>query len=996
MAMVVVLGLAGNASAELLAHWRMDDGAGTAALDSTGNGFDGTLNGDAAWAVGQLGGALTVDGSGDYVNCGLMDIDTTVTGGVSACAWIYKPAGGDMKMCGNNQGTNTAGGGFKCAIYNDRMEMDLQDAGGRTLNRDTDGPAVPGDTWVHLAWVYDDEANVFNEYHNGVLADSSTETQSVGVSTSEFRIGSDTPGLGHYFNGMIDDLRVYNHAMTEAEILDAMAGRGAETELASNALPEHEATDVIRDGILSWTPGEFAGTHHVYFGEAFDDVNDATEPTGAGLDANSFDPGRLEFGKTYFWRVDEVNDTADKTVFQGNVWTFEAEPYSIQIAGSEIVVTASSASNDYSLPEKTIDGSGLGEDDTHGIATEAMWFTAMGDATPWIQYEFEGIKQLDIMKVWNSNSTAEGFLGYGVNGVSIEYSTDGQTWETLEAVTELSRAPGLPTYSQYDEIDFGAVAAKMVRLNIQSNFGGFLESYSLSEVQFSMIPAAARTPMPESGSTGVFPNDVVSWRAGRSAAQSTVYVSTDPNEVADGLAASATSNTNSINLSAFDIELGETYYWRVDEVNNAEAVSVWAGPVWSFSTVATLTVDDFESYGNDSPDRPFQTWLDGYGYSADEFFPAGYNGNGTGAGIGHDIWTVASEHYNGNIMETANTIAGGNQSMPFYYSNSGGVASETQRTFAVAQDWTMGRVKTLGLYFYGAPDNGGQLYVKINGIKKLYDLNPTATQAAEWQFWAIDLASLGTNLSNITSMCIGVEGAGSGMILIDDIKLYNQDIQYIEPTQPGTDNLVAQYSFNGSFADSSGQGNNLIPVGSVEIANDGERGQVASFNGTTDALIVPLIGGGTTDALSFSAWVKINSELLSGFFGIFHNDDWSAGDVHGHVSGSTQFTMGTNGLPNLLNPPSLVVDQWYHVMYSLSSDTVSLYVNGVLADSGPGLGDSDATFNLGEGTLGAWSNNGVMERFLTGQLDDVRFYTIPLSADEAAGLAGHSKMYKPL
>jgi hypothetical protein len=58
--------------------------------------------------------------------------------------------------------------------------------------------------------------------------------------------------------------------------------------------------------------------------------------------------------------------------------------------------------------------------------------------------------------------------------------------------------------------------------------------------------------------------------------------------------------------------------------------------VWSFNTASSLVVDDFESYSNSSPNRPFQTWFDGYGYSADEFFPAACAGNGTAAGIGHD------------------------------------------------------------------------------------------------------------------------------------------------------------------------------------------------------------------------------------------------------------------------------------------------------------------------------------------------------------------------
>ncbi len=563
---------------------------------------------------------------------------------------------------------------------------------------------------------------------------------------------------------------------------------------AVKPVPGDGAEDVLRDSLLSWTPSEYAVTHNVFVGQNFDDVNDATEPTFSNLDANSLDPGRYDFGQTYFWRVDEVNGAPDRTVFKGDIWSFTAEPYSIQMAGSDIIVTASSVSDEYSIPENTTNGTGLGDDETHGIKTETMWFTAMDDLTPWIQYEFDGVKKLDIMKVWNSNNSAESFLGYGVKGVLIEYSTDGQTWETLEDANEFSRAPGRPTYNEYDLIDFGGAVAKMVRLNIQSNWGGFLTSYSLSEVQFSAIPAAARTPLPVSGSVDILPGDVLSWRAGREAAQSRVYVSTDANEIADGLAPSLTSTTNSINLSAFDIEMGQTYYWRVDEVNNAEAASVWPGPVWSFLTVATLVVDDFERYNNDSPDRPFQVWLDGYGYSADEFFPAGYNGNGTGAGIGHDIWSVSSDHYNGDIMETTNTKPGSGQAMPFYYNNTGGVASQTERAFAPAQDWTLGGAQTLSIAFSGQTGNTGTLYVKINNSKIVYTGDPGNMALGFWQTWNVDLSSV--NVQNVTKLQIGVEGSGAaGMLLIDDITL---NANAVDPGDTGNKALVVWVSFHGA------------------------------------------------------------------------------------------------------------------------------------------------------------------------------------------------------
>ena len=562
---------------------------------------------------------------------------------------------------------------------------------------------------------------------------------------------------------------------------------------ASKPMPGSGEADVLRDSVLSWKPGEFAAKHHLYFGETFEDVNSATVPTASDLDVNSFDPGRLEFGTTYFWRVDEVNGTPDRTVFKGDVWAFEVEPYSILIPGLTIGVTASSSSNEFSTPERTIDGSGLGADDTHAMTNEAMWFTEAVDLDPWIQYEFDEVKKLDVMKVWNSNSGAESAIGWGVKDVQIEYSVDGQNWDVLEGVTQFSRAPGSTTYNQYDVIDFGGAAAKMVRLNIASNWGGILMSYSLSEVQFNMIPATARTPEPDSGSVDLSPDAVVTWRAGRGVAQHTLYVSTDENAVADGSAPSVTSPTNSLDLSSLGLELGQTYYWRVDEVNEAEAVSVWAGPVWRLSLVDTLSVDDFERYSNVSPNRPFQSWLDGFGYSADEFFPTSYGGNGTGAGIGHDIWSLSSPYYDGDIMETSSTIPGSSQSMPFYYSNSGGVASETQRTLAVPQDWTIGGASTLSIAFRGQTGNTGTLFAMINNTKLTYS---GALDSLLWHYFNIDLSSVNTNLQSITKLTIGVEGANaSGMILIDDIRLH-PDAGPVDPGASGLP-LIAWVSFHG-------------------------------------------------------------------------------------------------------------------------------------------------------------------------------------------------------
>jgi len=756
IALIGVFAWINTASADLVGWWKFDEGAGIVAADSSGRGLDASIEGP-IWTEGHSGSALEFNGTDSLVR-----IPESTTGLAKTVAmWIRIDSvqSGQKQMFNGNgpphMNFELATGQIEGRVYTG--------SGNITLT----GPEVPLGVWTHVAWVWDFTANRSELYIDGesvALGEASNTLEH----TSESIIGRHPSATTASFLGAIDEVRVYDHALELGEIQAAMRGSAA---LSSSPNPKHDAIDVLRDRVLGWKPGEFAAKHNVYLGTSFEDVNSATVSTLSDLDVNSFDPGRLEFGTSYFWRVDEVNGTPDKTVYRGDVWSFEVEPYSIEIPGTTIAVTASSSSNEFSVPQKTLDGSGLAADESHSIGPETMWFTASVDLDPWIQYEFLDVQKLDVMRVWNSNSSAEMAIGWGVKDVIIEYSVDGENWDAMEEVSQFSRASGSPTYGQYDEVDLGGLAARYVRLDIQSNWGGILMSYSLSEVQFYMIPAAARTPEPASGSVDIAPNSTIGWRAGRDVTQHVITISTDVNAVIDGLANSVTSSTNNLDLNSLDLQLGRTYYWRVDEANEADAVSVWAGPVWSFSTVAALTVDDFESYNNISPDRPFQTWLDGFGYSADEFFPVGYSGNGTGAGIGHDIWSLSSSYYDDDIMETGNTLPGSSQSLPFYYTNTGGVASQTERSFSATQDWTVGGAKTLSIAFFGQAGNTGTLYVEINNTKIIYPYDAANIAKDAWQAWNIDLSSM--DVESVTTLQIGVDGSGaSGLLLIDDIRLY--------------------------------------------------------------------------------------------------------------------------------------------------------------------------------------------------------------------------------
>ncbi|MHC4192162.1 MAG: hypothetical protein ACYSUB_21240 [Planctomycetota bacterium] len=320
----------------------------------------------------------------------------------------------------------------------------------------------------------------------------------------------------------------------------------------------------------------------------------------------------------------------------------------------------------------------------------------------------------------------------------------------------------LAAREQSTTIDFGSAGAKYVRLTANSNWGGLMPQYGLSEVRFLHIPVNARKPYPDSGATDVSlgtidePVDVtLSWRAGREAVTHDVYFGADEQAVIDGSAGATTVPETS--YGPLSLDLGKTYYWRVDEANEAETPTTWQGDLWDFTIQEYFVVDDFESYNDlDTTDpksnRIFLTWIDGYGIATN------------GSLVGYE---------NPPFCERT-IVHSGKQSMPLDYSNSAGAAySEAERTFAVGQNWTQAGATTLVLYFHGTDGNTGQLYVKVNGTKVVYGGDAGDIAKVEWKQWSIDLASLGAGLQNVTNLAIGIDGNGaSGTLYVDDIRLY--------------------------------------------------------------------------------------------------------------------------------------------------------------------------------------------------------------------------------
>ena len=641
--------------------------------------------------------------------------------------------------------------------------------------------------------------------------------------------------------------------------------------------PEDGSTDASRDATLSWMPGIHAATHNVYLSTSWEDANDASgaDPrgaeVGAGLDVNAVDVGRLDFGQTYYWRVDEVNVAPDSTVFKGAVWSFMVEPFSIPI--SNITATASSSFG-ASGPQKTIDGSGL-VDDLHGTSAADMWISGGIPAT--LEYAFDKVYKLHELWVWNSNQLIEAFVGFGAKDVVIEHSLDGENWTVLNGVGPLAQAPGADGYVHNTTIDFGGAAARHVRVTVNS-VQGIAPQASLSELRFFYIPTAATRPSPETGASGVSPHVTLSWgRDGREADRHEIYLGTD----AADLPLVGSVNESSFDTLASDLQLGQTYHWRVDEVNDAMDPSVWSSDTWSFTTAGTILIDDMESYQDVEFLEIWATWIDGF------------DDPSNGALVGADPAI-------GDFAPETGIVHGGSQSLSIWFDNGAAALSEATRTFDQTQDWSRSGVQTLALSFLrGANNTGnGQLYVKINGTQVVYQEDGAGLPPGwdVWTQWRIDLSALGADLTRVRSLTVGVEGAGAkGVLYVDDIQLdgdpagagSQQVVTWFEaesgtitaPLEVFSDDPTASGGQYIGTVDGSGDSNSNPPADgvatySITVPEDGVY-RIAFrvvITGGSNSFWVRIPGMATNTGNHASGWVRFND--------IQDGDAWHWDEVH--------------------------------------------------------------------------------------------------------------------
>jgi hypothetical protein len=196
----------------LVAAYGFSEGSGSSVSDASGNGQIGTISG-ASWSTqGRFGNALSFDGVNDWVTVNSSSL-LSLTTGMTVEAWVFPTAANKGRNVLIKEGVNrdiynlySRSGGNKSEIF--------AHIGGS--NRSAESDAVPLNQWTHIAGTYDGTA--LRLYINGVqVAINTLASGSITTSTQPLRFGGNSI-WGEFFQGLIDEIRIYNRALTPAEI----------------------------------------------------------------------------------------------------------------------------------------------------------------------------------------------------------------------------------------------------------------------------------------------------------------------------------------------------------------------------------------------------------------------------------------------------------------------------------------------------------------------------------------------------------------------------------------------------------------------------------------------------------------------------------------------------------------------------------------------------------------------------------------------------------
>lgn len=825
------------------------------------------------------------------------------------------------------------------------------------------------------------------------------------------------------------------------------------TGKAENPSPTNAATGVAKSGTLTWDDGFYASSHDVYLGMSKDDVEAATQASSQfkeNVATTSYDYDGLIREQTYYWRVDEVNDTTSLTV-KGDAWKFTVEGFS----GSATILSVTPNTEDTAAGRPAINiinGSGLDETKTyHSEIKTDMWSTTWvvqdwtsfvdANAIPlsqaWVALELAAPTAINDMKIWNFNRASNTFMG--LQEINIYYSAvspasdNPADWSVIK--TTLPEAPGTADYHYIEPtIDFGGAIAKFVVIaanDVNGHWTSTVNSpWGLSEVIFSASVPFATNPYPADGNEldqSALSGIQLQWTAAAGVTAQNIYFGEDYTgvlfaaDINDAAYLATVGDANYYNLPAAKLDLGGQYYWRIDSVS----AETERGQVWSFSVIDHVIVDDMERYDTDSP-----LTID---YWDDMWAP-----NGTGAELAYK---------SGNDYIEMDIVHGGQKAMYMTYDNAGYNESRIDASFGgsyallCGTDLTVNGLAALEIWYYGDPANGQDtMFITLSdGTNTATVTQDADLTAEEWTSWLIALSDFsGVNLAAADTMSFGIGTPGgttpsgaTGILLLDDFALFtpscrpeftddcdlngdcvvdNKDLKmlcgdWLEVAVIG--NAVAFFEFEDDATDS---------LGSQDATEYGTPTYTAGYNGqaltmdqvSADQYLIAPDGGSTefeSEAWTIDCWINPDVTAL-GWRYIYINGTMGAGTHSGaryeliYNAEVNKFcvALDDDDVKTAFYPESadFNLPGWKHValVRDVPNGMVKFYYNGVLSmevEDGTGsIASAGEPLYVGacptEPFDGTVRHDGSANPFI-GQIDSLRFLNYPMTAGQVAEAA---------
>ncbi|HPP55982.1 MAG TPA: glycoside hydrolase family 76 protein [Anaerohalosphaeraceae bacterium] len=364
----------------LVGRWQLDETAGTSAADSSGFQNHGTLMGglsfEANSSQGPVNRALRFDGVDDYID--LPDGFANFRAGMTVSVWAYPTAVKNWARF-----LDFGNGEYNCNIVFGRRGStndlffecyDYTASGGQVIA----AGAIALNQWQMFTATLDAAGNVVL-YKNGTPIASGKTALPSNITRVNTYIGRSNWAADAYYEGFLDEVRVYNYPLTaqQVQILCQTAGQ------AENPFPPDKA-DGLNDFLtLQWTPGSLAAAHDIYIG------TDAAAVQSAGPDSPEYKARRTNPSFTpqllpdtlYYWRVDEIN--ADQTVSPGQVWSFRTAPLPVPGLLAYYKMDAASVSGTALLDASPAQAHAVLVNgpvvDASGMAAQSLAFDGMND-----------------------------------------------------------------------------------------------------------------------------------------------------------------------------------------------------------------------------------------------------------------------------------------------------------------------------------------------------------------------------------------------------------------------------------------------------------------------------------------------------------------------------------------------------------------------------------------------------------------------------------------